>query len=164
MTVFAAVAVRADAAAAQSPGALRFGAAQPEVRADGIVADAARTAQFGAGVLWPVGRAVRVGAVAAAGVADGDGAEGADGDAASGATLGWRAEAVAHFVVRTGPTGRARLYAGAGAGFLDARAGSGRAVAHLLLGLEGDGAGWAPAVELGLGGGVRLGVALRRAR
>lgn len=162
MTVLGAVA--AGPAVAQSPGALRFGAAQPEVRADGIVADDVRTAQVGAGVLWPVGRAVRLGVVAAVGVADGDGAEGAASDAASGAAPGWRAEAVAHFVVRTGPTGRARLYAGAGAGFLDARAGAGRAVAHVLVGLEGDGAGWAPAVELGLGGGVRLGVALRRAR
>lgn len=150
----------ARTAAAQSPGAIRVGAPQPELRADAIVGADRRAYQLGAGVLWPVGRAVRAGVVLAAGVADGAGLESPD--------IGWRAELVGHFVLRASEAGRARLYVGAGVGALstddERRGGDARALVHALVGVAGGGAGWAPAVELGIGGGVRLGVVLRRAR
>lgn len=152
------LAALAPAAGAQAPGALVVGPPQPELRVDAIGTAERQTYQLGAGVLWPVGRAVRAGAVLAGGVADGTGR--------STVGLGWRVEGVVHFVVRTGPTGRARLYLGAGAGALSTADGDhgARALAHLLVGREGSGQGWQHAVEVGLGGGVRLGVVLRRAR
>ena len=152
--------VAAVPAGAQAIGAPRLGRAAPELRVDALVSAERQSFQLGAGVLVPVGRAVRAGLVAGAGLTDGDGVVGP--------VLGWRAEAVAHFVVRTSPTGRPRLYLGAGAGAIGhdegIRGTERRGVAHLLVGTEGGGAGWEHAIEVGLGGGVRAGRVLRRAR
>lgn len=155
--LLAAVAVVAPRAAAQAPGALAVGPVEAEARLDAIVAEHRQTYHAGLGAFRSVGRAVRVGVVAGGGVTDREAGY-------EGARTSMRAELVARFVLRASPTGRPRLYAGAGAGAGWVTNESGRGVAHLLVGVQGGGTRWEHAVELGLGGGVRLGVALRRAR
>ncbi len=154
----AALAGAALPALAQAPGALAFGPVEPEVRLDAIVAEERQTYQLGLGAFRSVGRAVRLGLVVGGGVAA------RDGDDDEGARAAGRAELVGRFVLRASATGRPRLYLGAGAGATWVASEPGRGLAHLLVGAQGGGRRWEHAVELGLGGGVRLGVALRRAR
>ena len=75
--------------------------------------------------------------------------------------LSARAEAAARFHLDPFRQRRWGAYGGAGAGVLWAD--STEPFLLILLGVEGPRrGGWAPAVELGLSRGVRLGVALRR--
>lgn len=128
--------------------------AQWEVRADGRFG-ASRAARFGAGVNVPAGYYVRLGAAAGLGPVRQD----------RRTVAGAQVEAVARYLldpfreIRWGP------YAGAGvsASWEDTARWRGHLVA--LIGLEGPERGrWRTAVELGLGGGLRAGVVMRRAR
>lgn len=59
---------------------------------------------------------------------------------------------------------RRAFHAGGGIGLLLEQGAAPRPVAIVTVGVEGRGDGpWVPGVEVGLGGGVRLGVTLRRA-
>jgi hypothetical protein len=144
------------AAGAQAPGAVRIGPAAPEGRVD-VLAGRATTWHAGGGVTWGVGRYVRLGAVAGAGLTAGLPA-GAPRDPAPSARL----EVVARFVVDPSSGRGWRWYGGAGGGALVARGQRGLGRVHLVLGAEAPAAGrLRPGVELGVGGGVRLGLTLR---
>ena len=126
---------------------------QPEARADYINARAA-AAHLGVGLSVGVGTYVRLGVVAAAGQAweDGDGM-------ASG-----RVDALARFVADPLREFRWAPYAAGGVGGLYDEREHWRAVIVGVLGLEGPALGSVvPAVEVGFGGGTRVGVVVRRA-
>jgi hypothetical protein len=152
----AAIAVAGPALA--QPGVIHVGPPAPELRAD-VLAARATTWQLGAGLFWPVGRSVRLGGVLAAGVTDGAHHGAADeARAASG-----RAEFVTRFVLDGAGQSRWRPYGAAGAGVLFVRGVRGVARVHVAAGLEMPPVGrWRPAAEVGLGGGVRVALALRR--
>ncbi len=135
-------------------------AAQPRLmlRADALVGDETRV-QAGVGVETDAGLYVRVGAVGGVGVT------GFGGDR----TLGGRAEAVARFVLDPLRQSRRGAYVGGGVGVLGDVTRGAHAYLLAVLGVELDGArhgrgGWAPAVEVGIGGGARLSIVLRRTR
>jgi hypothetical protein len=153
----ATLAVPPPSVLAQSPGALAVGPVEPEIRLDALLAERRQTYHLGVGAFRSVGRAVRAGVVVGGGITDREAGY-------QGARLSSRAEVVGRFTLRTSDAGRPQLYLGAGAGALWVTNESGRGVAHLLVGGEVYGGGWRHAFELGLGGGVRLGVVLRRAR
>ncbi|MGH7602636.1 MAG: hypothetical protein ACRENK_01415 [Gemmatimonadaceae bacterium] len=127
---------------------------QSELRLDGIVArSSAVEAAYGVSV--PAGIYVRNGLVLGAGVGE-SGAEG-------------RADFISRFSLDPFRQSRWAPYAGAGLSGRFRPAADGGSKAYLLafLGVEGGlpaGArsGWVPAVELGLGGGARIGIVLRR--
>ncbi|MFN8573413.1 MAG: hypothetical protein U0132_15275 [Gemmatimonadaceae bacterium] len=129
-------------------------AARPEFRVDAL-ASHAPSLQAGLGVAFPVATYVRLAAIAGAGVARWRGSTGGAG----------RAEVVMRFLLD--PYGEARLgfY---GVGGLMVRYDAfdrWRPDAVVGLGLEGRfRAPLTPAVEIGLGGGVRAGVSLRWTR
>ena len=126
---------------------------QPEVRADYIDARGA-TAHLGVGVSAPAGTYVRVGVVAAAGQAW------RDGDALAAA----RVDAVARFVVDPLREFRWAPYAAGGLGAMYDEMERWRAVLVGTLGVEGPAMGAViPAIEVGFGGGTRVGIVIRRA-
>jgi hypothetical protein len=126
---------------------------QFEMRADLLTAPSAG-AQVGAGANIAAGYYLRVGLDAAGGA-----------DVKSGAATSGRADIVARYILD--PFGEFRWGPYVGGGFTaswDRRAAR-RGDLLLLVGVEGPAhAGWRTSVELGLGGGARLGVVLRRAR
>lgn len=135
-----------------------------------LLAARATTVHAGAGVLWPVGRYVRAGLVAGGGVTRRERAGEAGLEPVDESVGSARAEVVARFVVdpladpfRPGPTRpRWLLYGGAGGGVLVTRGDRPQTRVFVALGVAGpDQGGWRPALELGLGGGVRVGLALR---
>lgn len=147
----------ARSAAAQQPGSAPVA---PEVRAD-LIAGHAPAVQFGAGVQIPAGYYARIGVDVAAGVAIGD-------DAAAGAArhgLDGRVDLLARFLLDPFRQSAYGLSLGGGAS-LRAEQGD-RARPFLLVALDVEGRrstmGVVPAVQVGLGGGVRVGVILRRA-
>ncbi len=143
--------VGARAAGAQAAGPER--AVQVEARIDALLGRRP-TAQLGIGLTRALGTYVRIDAVAAAGPAFRDG----------GARLSSRVDATARFVLDPFRQLRRGLYAGGGlSARRTAKETTGNVVA--LVGVEGARRnGYAPAVELGLGGGVRVGVVIRQAR
>ncbi len=130
----------------QPPGA------KPELRVDDITDRSGTAVQVGAGVQVPFGYYTRVGLLAAAGS-----------ELSNGGQLDARLDIVGRFLLdpfRQMPWG---LSAGAG---VSVRAEPGRVVKPFLLAvvdLEGprSSGGVSPAFQVGLGGGVRFGVALR---
>ncbi|HSJ65663.1 MAG TPA: hypothetical protein VK922_17355 [Gemmatimonadaceae bacterium] len=75
----------------------------------------------------------------------------------------WRADLLGRFVLDPEFTRRWTMYGGAGVGVL-AAGGDARELLLVALGAEGPRwRGGVPFAELGLGGGVRLGVGVRRA-
>ena len=113
---------------------------------------------MGGGLLADAGSYVRVGALAGVGVTR--------------STSGGRARAVpaaelavvGRFLLDPFRQGARGVYAGGGVA-VRAADGDGRPFLLLMVGVEGRArGGTAPAVELGLGHGARLGVALRRVR
>ena len=127
---------------------------QAEWRAD-VLAGPPAGIEFGAGVNVPLGYYLRLSVDAAAGMARrGNGAVGSG-----------RAELAGRYLLDPFSEFPWGVYAGGG---LTARwfDDSGwRANLLVVLGLEGPAShGWRTAVELGAGGGLRLGVVLRRAR
>jgi hypothetical protein len=130
-------------------------AVQSEVRVDGIVARSSGI-EAGYGVSIPAGIYVRTGLVGGVGA----GRHGVES----------RADFISRFSLDPFRQSRWAPYAGAGlSGRFRARADEGaKAFLLIFLGLEGplqDGhvSGWVPAVEVGLGGGARIGLILRRA-
>lgn len=140
-------------ASAQQAARPPVGRWRPALRVDALI-DRDPGAQVALGISTPLDYNVRLAFDAGVG-----GVQRADGTAASGrldVTLRWL----------TDPFRQTRwaIHAGGGIGELvEGRRGP-RTVAIVSLGIEGpsDGA-WVPGVELGLGGGVRAGVTLRRA-
>jgi hypothetical protein len=141
-----------DAAAQAAP------AAMPELRADLIVGHAPAI-QLGAGVQLAMGTYVRIGLDGAAGVATGartaDASSRADG----------RVDLLARFLL---DPFRQRAYGLSVGGGLSLRAEPGDRVRPLLLvALDVEGRrsarGVVPALQVGVGGGLRLGIVLRRA-
>jgi hypothetical protein len=124
----------------------------PELRADVIAGDRPAL-HVGAGVQVPVGYYVRVGIIGAAGVGEG-----------AGRHRSGRVDLIARFLLDPFRQTRYGLSLGGG---VTLRADQGDRVRPALLmvaDVEGRRAtpGWVPAVQVGLGGGVRVGVALRR--
>ena len=121
----------------------------PEIRIDGIIASVSAI-HLGAGFTVPAGTYVRTGVIAAAGFSRNG--------------LSGRIDAVARFHFDPFRQSRWGPYGGGGiSGRFDSDE-KGRAYLLLLFGLDGpvyNGA--TPAFELGLGGGARIGVIVRRA-
>jgi hypothetical protein len=139
--------------AAPQAGSFKPGV-QWEARIDALAGPpAAGQAGFGANVA--AGYYLRIGLDAAIGAAARDG----------GATTSGRADFVVRYLLDPFTQFKWGPYAGGGfTAQWDARANR-RGDLLVLVGIEGPvHRGWRPAVELGLGGGARLGVVLRRAR
>jgi hypothetical protein len=127
----------------------------PEVRAD-VLFGHQSAAQIGAGVQIPFGYYVRLGLDGAAGVRLGDGGSGSRADA--------RVDVLTRFLLDPFRQSHYGLSLGGGIGL---RAEPGDHVRPVLLAavdLEGTrwSSGWVPALQVGLGGGARVGIVLRR--
>ena len=127
---------------------------QVEARADAIVSRST-SVQGGLGVTFPAGIYVRAGGVIAAG----GGGRGFDS----------RVDLFSRFNLDPFREVRWGFYAGGGVSGRYVERDSPRGHAYLLVfaGLEGplknaSVAGWVPAIEIGLGGGARIGIALRQ--
>jgi hypothetical protein len=133
--------------------------AHGELRAD-YIGPRPHTVQIGAGVNLPVGPYLRVGVIGAGGVGWRDGQSGASG----------RADVIGRFALDPFREHRWGLSAGGGLSVRYDATGANsphrwRALVALVIDLEGPRAGSvAPAVQLGLGGGLRAGVVLRGAQ
>jgi len=139
----------AQAQAAPRPRTPRW---QPEARADFIGARAA-TAHLGAGISIPASTYVRLGLVAAAGQSWSDGEAHAAG----------RVDGLVRFVVDPLREFRWAPYASGGVGAIYDHSDDWRVVLVGVIGIEGPASGSIiPAVEVGFGGGARVGVVLRR--
>lgn len=138
---------------AQSSGGPRQPTVQPEARVDFIDARAA-AAHVGVGFSVPAGTYVRLGLVGAAGQSWRDGESSGAG----------RVDALVRFVVDPLREFRWAPYAAGGIGGIYDRSDEWRAVLVGVLGIEGPASGSiVPAIEVGFGGGARLGVVIRRA-
>jgi hypothetical protein len=129
-------------------------AVQSEVRVDGIFARSGGV-EAGYGISIPAGIYVRAGLVGGVGA----GRHGVES----------RADLIFRFSLDPFRQSRWAPYAGAGLSgrFRASADGGARAYLLVLLGLEGPlhggrAYGWLPAIELGLGGGARVGMILRR--
>ena len=143
------------AGAQQSPSA----AMTPELRAD-LLAGHRPAVQLGGGVQIPIGYYVRLGLIAAVGVRVDD----ATARPAGSRSTDGRLDVLARFLLD--PFRQTRYGVSLGGG-MSLRAEPGeraRPVLLVAMDLEGRraGQGWVPAVQLGLGGGARLGIAFRR--
>ncbi|HEX5581370.1 MAG TPA: hypothetical protein VFX39_07330 [Gemmatimonadaceae bacterium] len=128
-----------------------------ELRAD-LLAARETTVHAGGAVLWPVGRAVRLGVQVGAGITGVDAPPDGDDSVASG-----RVELVARFELDPYAERRWGLYGAAGGGVLAARGRTGRGIIFAAVGVERRSSSrFVPALELGLGGGARVGVVVRR--
>jgi hypothetical protein len=126
---------------------------QPEARIDFLGARAS-AAHIGVGVSIPANTYVRIGVVGAVGQAWRNGVSSGAG----------RIDGLVRFVVDPLREFRWAPYAAGGLSAVYDRADEWRAVLVGVLGVEGPaGGGVVPAIEAGFGGGVRVGVALRRA-
>jgi hypothetical protein len=141
-------------------GAQRAGAGtrpprlRAEFRLDAILARD-NGAQIGGGLIAAPQYNVRMAAIAAVG-----GVRRADG----GVQPAGRVDLVGRWLTDPFRQSRRAIQAGGGIGLLFAQGAAPRPVAIVTVGVEGKGDGpWVPGVEVGLGGGVRLGVTLRRA-
>ncbi|HEY0972712.1 MAG TPA: hypothetical protein VGE02_17210 [Gemmatimonadales bacterium] len=136
-----------------------------ELRGD-VLAARETTLHAGAAVLWPVGRAVSIGIQAGAGVTDVEapaGDDDLDDNLDDDLVASGRAELVARFELDPYEERRWGLYGSAGGGVLAVRGRTGRGLLHASVGVERrTGSGYLPALELGLGGGVRVGIVVRR--
>lgn len=140
--------IHAQSGAASTP-------AEPEVRVD-LIAGNRPAIQAGAGVQIPLGYYVRLGADAAVGMRTGQ---------LDGSRVDGRVDLLARFLL---DPFRQTAYGVSGGAGLSARVEPGERVTPLLLvALEVEGRrsprGWVPALQLGLGGGARVGLILRRA-
>jgi hypothetical protein len=152
--------VAAAAAAAAAPPALRAQTVafkppvQAELRTD-LLAGPPAGAQIGAGANIAAGYYLRIGVDAAAGAATRDGSAFASG----------RVDIVTRYLLDPFREFKWAPYVGGGFTAQWDRRAARRGDLLLLAGVEGPArGGWLTSVELGLGGGARLGVVLRRAR
>ena len=127
-----------------------------EVRADAIVDGQGTALQVGAGIQIPAGYYTRIGVVAGVGSS-------AAARTGEGRQLSARVDVLGRFLIDPFRQTRWGLSVGAG---VSLRAEAARAVRPFLVAvadLEGprSAGGVSPAIQLGLGGGVRLGMALR---
>jgi hypothetical protein len=152
----AALAGLAPAARAQRPWALR---PTPEARVD-VVAGRDPGGLAGAGLFVDAGDYARVGVTAAGGVLWAGGAGGRRAGGAGEAAL------VGRFLLDPRRQAARGVYAAGGVGVRAARGTAARPFLLAAVGVEGarTRAGVAPALELGVGGGARLTVVVRRAR
>lgn len=144
-------------------GALRAQERAPvrtEVRVDATSARVQRL-ELGAGAAIPMGTYVRIALLGGAGVA-----RSAEPDRArKGNAAAARADVVARFQIDPFHQSTRGLYGGGGVSYLASEGERGRVYLTLLAGLElRDRGRVAPGIEVALGGGVRIGIALRRAR
>lgn len=125
------------------------GQGRPEVRIDGIFSENPAI-HLGAGVLFPLGTYVRSGIVAGAGIRDGK--------------ASFRGDFVNIFQLDPFRESRWAPYGGGGISFRrDNATDASNAFLLVVVGVEGPWRkGYAPAIEVGLGGGVRAGLVLRR--
>ena len=141
----------ATAAAAQ--GSVPPGV-RPEVRAD-VFLGSRGAVQAGAGLQFPAGLYVRVGADVAAGVRTGR---------VDGTRLDGRVDVLGRFLLDPYRQSRFGLSAGAGLGTRFER--GERATPLLLVAVDVEehqrGDSWVRALQVGLGGGARVGIVLRR--
>ncbi len=134
--------------------AQRAAKVRPEIRVDAIAARA-RTIQVGFGLAQPFGTYTRIVGVTAAGIASHHGKS----------ISALRADLTTRFVLDPFWESRWALYGAGGVSVMYDEIDEWRPVVIAALGIEGPRTGTvAPAFELGLGGGVRLGFALRRVR
>lgn len=125
---------------------------QPVVRLDALIAEEAAL-HAGLGLAVAAARAVRVEVTGAIGRGE---------SPTGGSRTEGRVDGVVRFTLGPGATRRWAPYGGAGAGVRIAE-GATRELLLLVVGAEGPPLGRAlPFVELGLGGGVRIGAGLRR--
>ena len=155
-TLLALVMLVASRTHAQQPSAPGL---MPELRADVILGNQPAV-QIGGGVQLPFGYYVRLGIDGAAGLRIDDAAS----RAASSSRVDGRVDVLVRFLLD--PFRQAKYGLSLGGG-MSVRAEAGDRARPLLLvaaDLEGRRAanGWVPALQVGLGGGVRLGVVLRR--
>ncbi len=149
-----AVLFAAPAARAQLPET----SPRPELRVDAIIADRRTSIQGGAGLQIPVGYYARIGI---------DGAIGADIGARATrngpSEISGRVDAVARFLFDPFRQSRWALSAGGGVSLRTHEGDRIRPVLLAVLDLEGPRStrGLSPAIQIGLGGGARVGVALR---
>lgn len=149
-----ALALSPSGATAQPGGPRLAPRLQPEARADFIGARA-DAVHLGAGLAIPLGTYVRLALVGAAGRAWADDGVG---------VVAGRVDGLVRFVADPLRESRWAPYASGGIGALYDRRERWRAVLVGTLGIEGPaGAGVVPAVEIGFGGGARVGIVLRRA-
>jgi hypothetical protein len=135
----------------------------PELRADVIAGDRA-VVQLGAGVQIPVGYYVRIGLVGAAGVGVGDRAAPVGSSEGGGSRRSARVDVLARFLLdpfRQSPYG---LSVGGGVSLRADEGDRARPVLLVAIDVEGrrSSRGVVPAVQVGLGGGVRVGIIVRR--
>jgi hypothetical protein len=157
--MLAALALLAPAGRAQVPKP----GVQPELRLD-VIAGHQPAVQLGGGVQVPMGYYVRVGLDAAAGVVTGDREAPTGSAGAPPRRLDARADLLVRFLLDPFRQSAYGLSVGGG---LSARAEPGdRVRPRLLVAMDLEGRrsrhGLVPALQLGLGGGVRIGVVLRR--
>ena len=160
LTAVAAVALFARDAQAQVPTASSRW--QPEVRVDGFTSDP-WAAHVGAGVGLRVGYNARIALVGGVG-ASGDPDEADVGN--DGNTFGrsGRIELLGRFVLDPFREQARGPYAAGGIVQRLEHGARPRTVLTAVIGIEGQPrGGWAPSLEAGFGGGVRLGIVLRRA-
>jgi hypothetical protein len=125
---------------------------QPEVRADAILART-NTYHGAVGVSTPMGNYIRVAMVGGGGVTVAKGESVASG----------RIDLIGRFLIDPFRQSKRGPYAGAGVSWRAERGETGRAYVVVMLGFEGNpGPRFVPAMELGLGGGTRVGLVLRR--
>ena len=125
---------------------------QPQLRADAILA-AANTYHFALGVSSPLGNYIRVSVDAGAGVTT----------ARSQSVASGRVDVIGRFLIDPYRQIKWGPYAGAGVSVRGERGSRGRAYLVTVIGIESMPGAWVvPAVEVGLGGGTRIGVILRR--
>jgi hypothetical protein len=132
---------------------------RPELRIDATSATVQRL-ELGAGAAIPLGTYVRLALLAGGGLARDDrSGSPTRGDRVAAA----RADVVARFQFDPFHQSVRGVYTGSGLSYLASKGERGHVYLTLLAGLElRDRGHVAPAIELGLGGGVRLGIALRR--
>ena len=148
--VLTALAAWSASAAAQS--SLEAGI-KPELRVDVITGRAATVVHGGGGVEIPAGYYARIGVIGAAGAPVSSGARGLDG----------RLDVIARFLFDPFREHAWGLSAGAGVSMRVAAHDKVRPYLAAVIDLEGprSSSGVAPAFQVGLGGGVRVGAALR---
>jgi hypothetical protein len=152
MVLLAMAILSADARAQQRPPG------RAEVRIDATSAEVDRLA-LGAGAAIPMGTYVRLALLAGGGIARYD----ARSDGTQRTVSAARADVVARFQIDPFHQSRRGVYGGGGVSYLASKGSRGQAFVTLVAGMElRDRGHVAPAIEVALGGGLRIGVALRR--
>jgi hypothetical protein len=139
-------------------GAQGHAPVRPEIRIDATSADVQRL-DLGVGAAIPMGTYVRLALLAGAGVARSDARD----DAGEGRAAAARADVIARFQMDPFHASMRGLYGGGGVSYLASEGERGRVYLSLVAGLElRDRGPVTPALEVALGGGLRVGIALRR--